>query len=278
MANKLKSIVLWFLSVVLMLGLAVYQRTTGPTYPSRGKIEMNGKNYSFKLLRTHDTGMDAPFEMEVPEDATATFRFKRFKSHDEWTEVSLKPENGKIKAGIPQQPAAGKVEYEVIIQHQGKIIPLTDEPVVIRFKGAVPTFILYPHIFFMFFAMVFSIRTGFEAAFKRQNIYLFNIITMMLFLVGGLILGPIVQKYAFDAYWTGWPWGHDLTDNKTLLAFIFWFISFMVLRKNRQNRVWPIVAMLVMLAVYLIPHSVLGSEIDYTKTEAKPTNNTEIKP
>ena len=35
--------------------------------------------------------------------------------------------------------------------------------------------------------------------------------------LGGMILGPIVQKYAFGAYWTGIPFGHDLTDAKNLV-------------------------------------------------------------
>jgi uncharacterized membrane protein len=74
-----------------------------------------------------------------------------------------------------------------------------------------------------------------------------------------------MQEYAFGALWTGWPFGHDLTDNKTLVSLIIWIIALFVLRKNRENRIWPVIAFVVMLAVYMIPHSVLGSEIDYTK-------------
>ncbi len=270
-----KSVLLWILSFVLMAALAVYQRATGPTYPVSGKIELDGKHYPYKLLRTHDTGKDAPFSMELPEDASLTFRFKRYKSHDNWTEQELIPIQGKVNAFLPHQPAAGKIEYEVFVHHLGKDFPLQNEPVILRFKGAVPSFILLPHIFFMFFAMVFSIRTGFEALLRRNGSLIFNLVTMMLFLIGGLILGPIVQKYAFDAYWTGWPWGHDLTDNKTLIAFVFWFISYLKLRKDAKNRVWPIIATAVMLAVYLIPHSVLGSEIDHTKTDNPSVNKTE---
>jgi len=267
MNKTLLSVLLWILSVLLMASLAIYQRSTGPTYPVKGKILLQGKEHSYKLLRSHNTGMDAPFEMNVPEGITGLFRYKRFKSHDQWTSVELIPENGLLKATIPMQPAAGKVEYQIALVDNGKSHPLTDEPVIIRFKGAVPDFVLWPHIFFMFFAMVFSIRTGFEALFIRRKTYFLTTITLFLFTLGGLILGPIVQKYAFDAYWTGWPWGHDLTDNKTLFAFIFWLIAWVVLRKNHHNRTWPIVATIVMLLVYLIPHSVLGSEIDHTKTE-----------
>jgi hypothetical protein len=274
MNKTLLSVLLWILSVILMAALAIYQRSTGPTYPVKGKIQLQEKEYSYKLLRSHNTGIDAPFEMKVPDGVTGLFRYKRFKSHDQWTSVELYPENGLLKASIPMQPAAGKVEYQIALIENGKSYPLTDEPVIIRFKGAVPDFVLFPHIFFMFFAMVFSIRTGLEALLIRRKTYILTTITLFLFTLGGLILGPIVQKYAFDAYWTGWPWGHDLTDNKTLFAFIFWLIAWIVLRKNHQNRTWPIVATFVMLAVYLIPHSVLGSEIDHTKTE-NPT--TEIK-
>ncbi len=73
------------------------------------------------------------------------------------------------------------------------------------------------------------------------------------------------RKFAFGEYWTGWPFGHDLTDNKTLFTFIFWVIAWFVLRKKPENRVWPLIAVFSMLLVYLIPHSVLGSEIDHTK-------------
>jgi hypothetical protein len=94
-------------------------------------------------------------------------------------------------------------------------------------------------------------------------------ITVIFLAIGGLVLGPIVQKYAFDAYWTGWPFGHDLTDNKSLVAFIFWVIALVVLFRTRENRTWPVVAAIVTFIVFLIPHSMLGSEIDYTKEAQK---------
>lgn len=268
--DTLISVLLWTISVLLMLSLAIYQRATGPTYPVRGKVEINGETVRYKLLRSHDTGIDAPVEIAVPAGVSAIVRYKRFKSFDEWTTVNIEPADGIVRWGIPNQPPAGKVEYQIALLHQDNAITLTEEPVIIRFKGVVPAWALIPHVFFMFFAMVYSIRTGFEVMFKRNNTFKLTGITVLLLLIGGLILGPIVQKFAFDAYWTGWPWGHDLTDNKTIVAFIFWVIAWLILRRNPANRVWPLVATIVMLAVYLIPHSVLGSEIDHTKTQSQP--------
>ena len=74
-----------------------------------------------------------------------------------------------------------------------------------------------------------------------------------------------MQKYAFGAYWTGFPLGTDLTDNKTLIAMVGWGVAWFMNRKGREGRGWIVLAAVLMLAIYLIPHSVLGSELDYTK-------------
>jgi hypothetical protein len=121
----------------------------------------------------------------------------------------------------------------------------------------------------MFMAMLFSTLTGLVVIFRAKNSYIFAWITVISVGIGGLILGPIVQKFAFDAYWTGWPFGHDLTDNKSLVAFIFWVVALAVMKKNRENRLWPVIASIVLLVVFMIPHSVLGSEIDYTKEKTE---------
>ena len=127
----------------------------------------------------------------------------------------------------------------------------------------------------MLLAMIFSTRTGLEALTGRKRTLRLTIWTIIFLGIGGLILGPIMQNYAFDAYWTGWPFGHDLTDNKTAVAFIFWLIALIVLLRRRNNRAWAIIAAIVLLIVYSIPHSMLGSEIDYTKLEEEPTEMVE---
>jgi hypothetical protein len=87
-----------------------------------------------------------------------------------------------------------------------------------------------------------------------------------------LILGPIVQKYAFDAYWTGWPFGYDLTDNKTLIAFIAWIAAAVAIPRVRNPRWWLLGAAAVVLVVFMIPHSVLGSELDYRALDTQQTS------
>jgi len=88
--------------------------------------------------------------------------------------------------------------------------------------------------------------------------------------LGGLFLGPAVQKYAFDAWWTGWPNGTDLTDNKTALATLAWLPATLLALRNRPLRAAVIVGWLVMMGVFLIPHSFRGSQIDWSSHPASP--------
>jgi len=181
----------------------------------------------------------------------------------------MQREGNMLVAFIPHQPPAGKVMYNIILSNDNTSVTVREEPVILRFTGIVPKYILYPHILLMFLAMVFSIRAGIEAYYRRDNIFKFTQYTVILFFLGGLILGPIVQKYAFDALWTGWPFGHDLTDNKTLVAFVFWVIAMFKTMKDKKHRTWVLIATAALIAVYLIPHSVLGSEIDFTQVQNK---------
>jgi FtsH-binding integral membrane protein len=132
--------------------------------------------------------------------------------------------------------------------------------IVARFKGKVPAFFLIIHIIFMVFGFIYALRTGMEALRKDGKYQKLVLITFVIAGIGGMILGPIVQKYAFGDFWTGFPFGIDLTDNKTLIAFIFWLFAFFM---RKRSRWWVVLAAAVMIVVYLIPHSALGSELDY---------------
>ncbi len=80
-----------------------------------------------------------------------------------------------------------------------------------------------------------------------------------------------MQKQAFGAYWTGFPWGYDLTDNKTLIMWVVWVAACSVLQwkseAKRLGRGVVLVGALVMMVVYLIPHSMRGSQLDYSQVD-----------
>ena len=167
---------------------------------------------------------------------------------------------------LPDQPPAGKLEYSVYALENGGQTAIGPQKIVARFKSAVPAWVLAPHIFLMFAFMLFSVRIALSALMNRPVLKHAVFLNLFFLVLGGFIFGPLTQHYAFGSYWTGIPFGHDLTDSKTLLPLFFWAASAVsALRGGVNLRKWVIAAFLATAAVYFIPHSVLGSELDYNK-------------
>ena len=260
---------LWTIAVIVTLVSLFYQRVTGPTYPVRGSASIGGSEVSYKLYRTWEVGEDAPVSVEVPDEGVHGFMmFRRYKSYDQWSRAQMVRDGNTLAGQLPMQPAAGKIEYKVFLQSGSEEVSLTGDPsIILRYKGHVPDPIVYLHVLFIFTAMMLAVRTVFEALDAGGRSYQHMLLTMGVFFVAGLILGPVMQKYAFGSLWTGFPFGHDLTDNKALIAMLGWIWAWSRNRGGRDGRGWIIFAGLLMLAVYLVPHSLLGSELDYTKTD-----------
>jgi hypothetical protein len=266
MKTNKKPLMLWLAAIIFMLIFVVYQRLTGPTHPVMGKTEIAGNLIKYSLLRSWDKTGDAEIKIKVQNSDVIGFcKYRRFKSYDDWSQIPLKREGEYLTANLPHQPPAGKIIYYIGLQNKAETVMLYNNATIIRFTGAVPPAILWTHVIIMFGAMVFAIRALLEAFTKGSKIFPLTMATCIFLFLGGLFLGPIVQNYAFNAYWTGWPFGHDLTDDKTLAGFILWAIALIKTWKNHNHRTWVIIAGLGLIAVYLVPHSVLGSELDYTK-------------
>jgi hypothetical protein len=134
-----------------------------------------------------------------------------------------------------------------------------------RFKDPVPAWILIPHVLVMFAGMLLSTAAGLAALDRKRNPRRLVLWAAGLLFLGGFILGPLMQKFAFGVAWSGFPVGTDLTDNKTLIAFLFWIVALVAGRKGKPARPFVIAASLVTLVIFLIPHSLFGSEYDYLK-------------
>jgi len=272
------SITLWIIAFVLTLAIAFYQRVTGPTHPVKESVTLNGTEVKAKFERSHGGESDQPVVVELSSNKLDGFLYwKRYKTSDDWNIVKMSKEERTLTAYLPHQPPAGKLEYFVKISDENSEAFLPTKPIVTRFKGAVPDFILIPHIIFMFAAMLLALRTGIEIFRKEPKFKTLTFVTVIVLGIGGMILGPIVQNYAFGEFWTGFPYGTDLTDNKTLIAFIGWLIALVAVIKTKKPKFWVAFATVVMFAVFLIPHSVMGSELDYKKLDKEKTQIEQIE-
>lgn len=258
----MKKTVYWLLAVVITLVLSVYQRMTGPTHPKSVTIELDGNKYQMKLPRSGVQQDELVILKGVSSNTTAQLHYRRYPTTDDYTTVDFRWNDHELQAALPVQPVAGKLQYYITIG--GKDYP-ADEPIVIRFRNDVPASILVPHILLMFAAMLFAVYTFLLVVTGRSYRRWLWITTATLF-VGGFVFGPLVQHAAFGPWWTGFPYGTDLTDNKTLLSMLVFIVALATLRW-RHNRWVVCLAVLFMVVIFSIPHSLYGSEYDYERQQ-----------
>jgi len=238
-------------------------------------MTLAGAEVDYKLLRTHggEGGLTVNLAT-VPPGVDGVVEWRRFPTSDPWTRLPMtRNDDGSLTAVIPYQPPAGKVEYRVLVDDGGRPLRLPeDEDVVARFRGDVPAGVLIPHILAMFGSMMLATRALFEVLRPdRPPAKGLILASMVLLVAGGLFLGPVVQKFAFDAFWTGWPFGHDLTDNKTAVAVLAWLPATLFALRRWPTRWAVVIGWIVMMGVFLVPHSLRGSEVDWSSQETTPT-------
>lgn len=274
--EKTKVCLIVALSLVITVSFAAMQRQTGPTKPvTLDWLHPDGFRVQGTLPRSANTGQPAPVNLSLTDRQDTPrliLRHRRYKFDTAWTEQDfIRNSNGSWQANLPPQPPAGKLEYAVLVSTPNYPEPQTIMPktAVIRFKGSVPLAWLIPHILTMFSALFFANFTWLSQIFRpKQASEKLPWIVAGLFIVGGGFLGGIIQKYAFGEYWTGFPFGYDLTDNKTLMVFLVWILVASPFAASFR-RPAIVAAGVVTIAAFSIPHSVAGSELDYSTNSLK---------
>jgi hypothetical protein len=254
---------LWALAILLTLASAVYQRMTGPTYPVRGHVVIGGEEVRYRLQRSQDTTSDLPVRIYVPDTAVGgNIRWRRYPSSEQYKTIPLARAGDQLEAALPRLPPGGKLEYQVRLTRPPEVLIVPARPAIARFKDPVSLSVLIPHVLAMFLGMLWSTRAGL-AALAGEPIRTLTWTALALLVAGGFILGPWMQYQAFGEWWTGVPYGWDLTDNKTLIAIAAWAIAAWRVRHGRSGRVEVALAALATLIVFVIPHSVWGTEIKW---------------
>lgn len=251
---------LWVVAVVVTLASAYWQRISGPTYPLKGSVAIGGQEVAYRLTRSHGGATDQPVRVVVPDSVQGDLVWRRYPTADPWQVVPMTRSGDAIVAALPNQPPAGKLEYQLRLRGASGEVQVPARPAVTRFKGEVSALVLAPHILAMFVTMLYSTRAGL-AALAGEDSRRYVWWTCAALLVGGFVLGPVVQKQAFDAWWAGVPYGWDLTDNKTLLAGVAWAWALFRIRGGRPAPGAVVGAAVATLVVFAIPHSVWGSEL-----------------
>lgn len=252
---------LWLLSFIITVIAALYQTITGPSYPDRIKVILKDKEYKLKLPRSSEGKKNAEIIFLIPDTSIkAKIHYCHYRTNCKYETINFIRGNKYLVVKLPNIPPAYKYQYYIEFISDNEIIQINKKnPIIIRYRGAVPSFIMAPHIFLMFLGMLLSNLTGLMVFFKKKNLYKYSLATLSILTIGGIVLGCLVQKYAFGEYWTGVPFGWDLTDNKTLLAVIVWFIA-VILSRKKEKPYLILLASIIILLIFSIPHSLYGSE------------------
>jgi len=257
--NKFFYILISFFFSIL---ISYFQRITGPTYPIKGNVKINNSVVRFKFLKSCTLGDNCEIFFEGKIEGYVLY--KKYRVDENYRKLDFVWDGKKSYVNLKLNlPKAAKIEYDVFIKNYYDYIKVNNKPVVIRFKGYVPPYFLIPHIIFMYLFFLLStylfLKLNFINEFSKKIFYF----SFTSFILGGFVFGPIVQYYAFDCFWSGFPYGYDLTDNKTLLTLILWFLPIYFIIKNKPIKKYYNIAYLSLILMYLIPHSLYGSEYKF---------------
>ena len=237
-------------------------------------------------ITVHVTGpQDTPFRVVF---RTSILSGVAASQPDEFASITMEPKPGAddsyytvVKAG----PKGGRFYhyYFQTVDTTGRTLATFKHPngslFYIRWIGEVPSVILILHIIFIFatvFCVAMALIHGVSLVAGTGDLS-----TVMKYLAWGTLFcfigcypfGIPMNYYAFNGSWEGVPFGTDATDNKTQLMFVFLLFATLTglgtLTKGRFGRdVFAprtlggiaVGSFLVMLFIYLIPHSIQFSK------------------
>ncbi len=266
----LKKVVLWVIAIFIAILIAIFQRATGPTYPVKGKLRFENIEFKYRFPRSctilKNTCIGKIYDTKID----GYILYKRYNLNDEFQKIPFEFDGKNTYFKLNDNfPKAAKIEYDVYFLNNDKEHKINDKRIVLRYKGDVPGLFLITHIIFMFLFMISSTYIFLENNLLKDTSKKIFYSSYIFLIVGGFVLGPVVQYYAFDILWSGFPLGYDLTDNKTLLILVFWSVVIYKFIKNSNYKKWINIAYLFTVIIYLIPHSVFGSEYDYSSKKLK---------
>jgi hypothetical protein len=267
------------IAVLMTLLVIVSARYFGPNRSYVVEAAGMGIGLSHKAPRGHSG--EGPAELDLKVDLKGieesglqvelVGQVKNSQGFERFSPVRVEPEpEGSMLVytfEVPHKAPTTRYYYrfEARIQKGDPLVLQRDDgnPMMVKFKGNVPAWVVITHILAMFggfFLLIWSALYAFRPAFGKGDakpaarLGLWAWITMFL---GGLPIGFLMNYYAFDVFWEAFPFGKDVTDNKTQIALLLWGISVLALYigKGKKAGLLAIGTALVVLAIFLIPHS-----------------------
>ncbi|MCB9513387.1 MAG: hypothetical protein H6693_07895 [Candidatus Latescibacteria bacterium] len=258
---KLSPFSMWLLALVFTAMGLVVQRRTGERMPLELDTPWQGRNVSTVLARNHVGPGGQRLVVEgVDPDWTGTVIWRRYGGGGEYRRESLRNLGSMLSGELSPQPRGSALEYRVEVEAQGgKLLRLPERGTVItRYKGAIPLWVSLPHLLLLYLGLFLGVRAGLEALALGSGSHTLAGVALICFLFGGLLFGPLMKVNAYGILWKGPPLGLDSTDTKTLVLVLAWLAPVILRARGRRARRWIVLAAVLSVIAFLIPHSVFG--------------------
>ena len=270
-------IVLGFILTIALLGLS---RRLSTRRPNDLAVEGEGFRLEHRTV-TEQVGAGRPdLVLSVTGDGTLepVVRY-RVGGGGELRSVAMTDDGGDVwRAILPEFEKGTKIYYALeLYRGNDRAARIPEEEgafLFIKYKGKVSAVVLTLHILFMFASFYFMVQGLWSAigilagrAWKAEAVGHARWVLISSF-IGGWPLGFILNYQAFGVVWEGFPFGYDVTDNKTQIMFVFWLVSLLLVRGSflgkgekldilgsRGFAVALIVSFVVSLALFIVPHS-----------------------
>ena len=285
---KFLRIVLAFVITLAMLYIA---RTNSKGQPEQFTAVDNGVTFNMISVpkATENTTARLTLKVSGLPDSGATVLFCHTEVKDappdryELTDMKLGRSAGdsaSFYTDVQAKARGGKLYYYFeVTDSTGRSLatfrPESGEPFLFKYIGEVPTYVLLAHLLFIF-ATVFCVSMVTVHALplvtggnNTRPLAVFMFWAAVMCALGCYPFGIPMNYYAFNATWEGVPFGHDATDNKTQLLFVYLlFAALTALGSFTRGRFgrdllsprglgWVgLSTFAVMLFIYLIPHSI----------------------
>jgi hypothetical protein len=186
--------------------------------------------------------------------------------------------DGRWTAALPDLGKGKRLSYAFEIELPGGTVARLPEDAsgfyLIKYKGKVSPAVLILHIAAMFGSFFFMVMGLFGAVAilrgregKRRTVVCGRWVLLLSFL-GGWPLGFMLNYQAFGPVWEGFPFGFDVTDNKTQIMFLCWLVSLLLVRGSlfgrgeETDRLGPrgfaaavIASFVISVVLFIVPHS-----------------------
>lgn len=266
--------------VILTLALFVIARRLSMNRPREIDIEEGGLRVSHETVIEQVGPGEPAVKLSISPGVEECPRvFYRTEGGDELKELPMLPSGDDAwTAKLPDLGRGGRLSYAFLIAgRDGSTIRLPARPdrfFLLKYKGDYSVPVLVAHVIFMFGAFFFMILSvmgalrilmGREG--KTETVSMTRWVMIFTF-VGGWPIGFILNYQRFGVVWEGFPFGYDITDNKTQLIFLMWIVTVFLVKGSFLGRgeekdfigaggfaLAVLISFIVSMALYILPHS-----------------------